>query len=91
MPIRLEEPIVRDPVTRAEIVQFTIDLRANILRAEVARMTDAGEIVGTVVTQAISLRTDAGSPRFTQQEYNTVKAAIYRMLIEDGIIAGTVV
>ncbi len=90
MPIELETTIARDPVTKSEIVQFTVDLRGFLLRTELADLTDAGEVVRRHIPEPVRLLDADGRPRFTAEEYASIKGAIYRMLIEDGIVSGTV-
>jgi len=89
MPLSLETPIARDPITQVEIIYFTPDLRANTMLVGFAQLTSTGEVIGTF-ERPINLLDANHAPRFTAEEYASIKSAIYRLALEDGIVAGTV-
>lgn len=89
MPLALDTPIPRDSITTVEVVYFNVDLRGNTMLVGFAQMTSSAEVIGTFERQ-ISLRDANDNPRFTAEEYGSIKSAIYRLALEDGIVAGTV-
>lgn len=89
MPITLSAPIAGPVVTKKEVVGFTIDLRAGMITIQFADMTAQGEVVGQS-SGGCSIYAPDGAPLFTQQEYASIKAAVYRIGIAAGVVAGTV-
>lgn len=89
MPITLTNPISGPVVTRKEVIAFAVNLQQGTVAITFADMTDDGETVGTSNAGA-SLYTPAGTPRFTGPEYASIKALVYRIALEDGLVAGTV-
>lgn len=89
MPITLTTPIAGPTVAKKEIVGFTIDLRGGMLSINFADLTAQGEIVGQS-SGGCSIYAPDGAPLFTQAEYSSIKAAVYRIGIAAGVVAGTV-
>lgn len=89
MPLALDTPIARDSITTVEVVYFNVDMRGSTILVGFAQMTSAGEVIGTFERQ-INLLDAENNPRFTPEEYDSIKSAIYRLALEDGIVAGTV-
>lgn len=89
MPIVLTNPISGPVVTRKEVVGFSVDLRGGTLSVQFEDLTDSGETVGSSSGGA-PLYSPDGIPRFTPAEYAAIKAAVYRIAIADGLVAGTV-
>lgn len=90
MPITLDTPIAGPVIAKKEVVGFHIDLLAGTLALQFSDMTAEGEVVGSSGA-GCSLYTPAGTPRFTGEEYASIKAAVYRLALESGLVAGTVV
>jgi hypothetical protein len=89
MPLELTTAIPRDPIASVEVIGFHIDLQSMQMQVRLAELTQAGEMIGQQM-HGVNLVSN-GQPRFTSSEYNSIKAAIYRLLIADGIVAGSVV
>lgn len=89
MPITLSTPISGPVVANKEVVGFSIDLRGGTLSIQFADMTAQGEIVGQS-SGGCSIYAPDGTPLFTQQEYASIKTAVYRIGIAAGVVAGTV-
>ena len=89
MPITLATPISGPVVAKKEVVGFTIDLRGGSLSIQFADLTAQGEVVGQS-SGGCSIYAPDGTPLFTQAEYASIKAAVYRVGIATGVVAGTV-
>lgn len=89
MPIGLTTPISGPVVTRKEVVSFTVDLRNQLLHLRFVDLTADGQAVGES-NATVSLRMPNGDPRFTAEEYALIKAAVYRLAIESGVVLGVV-
>lgn len=89
MPITLGTPIAGPVVTKKEVAGFHIDLRGGTLSIQFADMTAQGEVVGQS-SGGCSIYAPDGTPLFTQAEYASIKAAVYRIGIATGVVAGTV-
>lgn len=89
MPITLSTPIAGPVVAKKEVAGFTIDLRGGMLSIQFADMTAQGEVVGQS-GGGCSIYAPDGTPLFTQQEYASIKAAVYRIGIAAGVVAGAV-
>ena len=91
MTIRLTTPRTRPAITRADITQAVINYDTNTLDARITMMAADGE---PIEQQFLSIGSaQSGQSRFTAAERaaaRTVKNAIYRLLIADGVLAGTV-
>lgn len=91
MPIELQQPVQRAPITTAEIVGFTVCLRSNTLQVRLAELTAAGELVRErALSEPVPLLDANGAPRFSPQVYQSIKESIYQLLLADGIVAGNV-
>jgi hypothetical protein len=89
MPITLTSPISGPVVAKKEVTGFSIDLSGGMISIQFADLTAQGETVGQS-SGGCSLYAPDGTPRFTQQEYASIKAAVYRLALADGIVAGAV-
>lgn len=89
MPIALTTPISGPVVTRKEVVAFTVNLQNKQLHLRFADLTAEGQVVGES-SAALSLSLPNGDPRFTAEEYALIKAAVYRLAIESGVVLGVV-
>lgn len=89
MPITLDTPISGPVVAKKEVVGFNIDLRGGTIAIQFADLTAQGEVVGQS-SGGCSLYAPDGTPRFTGEEYASIKAAVYRLALADGIVAGSV-
>ena len=89
MPITLNTPIAGPVVAKKEVVGFTIDLRGGMLSINFADMTAQGDVVGQS-SGGCSIYAPDGTPLFTPAEYTSIKAAVYRLGIAAGVVAGAV-
>ena len=89
MPITLRTPIKGPVVTRQEISSFTVDIDGGIVVMNFADITESGEVVGQTPGESRLFLPD-GRPRFSPQLYADIKAMLYRLAMEDGIVDGTV-
>lgn len=89
MPITLETPIAGPVVAKKEVIGFSIDLRGGMLSIQFADLTAQGEVVGQSSGGCLIYAPD-GAPLFTPAEYASIKAAVYRIGIAAGVVAGTV-
>lgn len=89
MPIILNTPEPKPATVAHEIVNFSVDLQQMTVSMQFVAIDAAGGSVPSLGIQCGLLKVD-GSPRFTPAEYASIKAALYRLAIEDGHIAGTV-
>lgn len=88
MPIQLATPVERKPIVMAEVIYFNADLRAMTVLIGFAHMDEDGVVIKTTEHQC-SLVDAEKNPRFTPEEYASVKGALYRLSFEDGLVAGT--
>lgn len=90
MPIALETPVpvVIAPTVAHEIVSFAVNLQTMTASMEFISI-DADGIKRPSFGITCNLLA-GGNPRFTQAEYSSIKAALYRLAIEDGHVAGVV-
>lgn len=89
MPITLETPITGPVITRKEVTSFAVDLAGGTVTLGLAGLDDSGNVIDTASAVASLYRPD-GAPRFTPELYGQIKAALYAIALEDGIVAGTV-
>ena len=89
MPITLSEPVARPSVTQAEIVSFNVDLQTGSVIIRFARKTADGVVIETTSSIATLFNAN-GIPQFTPAEYASIKGALYRIVIEQGLIAGAI-
>ena len=92
MPIELETPIEQPArrITAKEITQFTCDLVSMTVQIRFSYIDqDRQRIPDRDEDHTLSL-VDDGHPRFTPEEYASIKAALYRLAGEDGAASGVV-
>lgn len=89
-PIELDTPVQAPAIVAMELGHFAVDLRAMTVAVRFDEIDESGARNGSV-SGDLSLLDGNGVPRFTAQEYATIKAAIYRLSIADGVVAGKVI
>lgn len=88
MPILLNSPESKPAVIAHEIAAFAVNLQAMTASMEfVAIDENGGKAPAFGITCSLIAN---GAPRFTPAEYASIKAALYRIALEDGHVAGTV-
>lgn len=86
-------PISTDPITpptivAQEVTRFTCDLEAMTVYIRFTQLdADGGKHGASDYT--LSLIKD-GAARFTPEEYASIKGALYRLALEDGVVSGAV-
>lgn len=88
MPIILSSPESKPAIVAHEIVSFNINLQAMTAAIEFVSIDAAGGKAPAFGVTCSLLA--SGAPRFTPSEYASIKAALYRLAIEDGHVAGEV-
>jgi hypothetical protein len=89
MPLTLATPVERKPITKVEVIYFNLDNRSMTVLIGLNHMDEDGESIKTT-EHLVSLVNEKGSPEFTTAEYGTIKGALYRFLIKNGIVAGSI-
>ena len=89
MPITLDTPIAGPTITRKEVTSFAVDLAGGTVTLGLAGLDEAGSVIETSSAVASLYRPD-GTPRFAPELYGSIKAALYAIALEDGIVSGVV-
>lgn len=88
MPIALTEQITRPSIVKMEIFGFSVDLRGGRIELQFAHLTADNDIAGVSSGSASLYVNDV--PQFTAAEYASIKGALYRIAVEQGLVAGVV-
>lgn len=88
MPIQIKDPIQAPAIVAKEISGFSVNLVSMRCDISFVSFDETGKVAGEE-SHNIPLLAD-GAPRFTPEEYASIKAALYRLALEDGVVAGAV-
>lgn len=87
MPISTD-PITAPTIVAQEITRFTCDLDAMTVYIRFTQLdADGGKHGASDYTLSLIAN---GQTRFTADEYASIKGALYRLALEDGVVSGTV-
>ena len=90
MPVILTTPVqTSNPIVKQEIVSFTVDVKAMSANVSIENYDSAGNVVSRT-GGGFSLIAN-GAPRFNTQLYTDLKAMLYKLSGESGLLLdGTV-
>mgnify|MGYP000166508634 CR=1 FL=1 len=89
MPINVLEPVAGPAIKSHEITGFHVDPVNYLLTTEVSDLAADGSILNRRLVQSKLIGADG--PRFALALHADLKAAVLRMLIEDGHCSGVIV